>query len=204
MNPEQISKVTATIWEIAENQVGLSRYPFFAGTPTEQTAKLGEILKATSSLLRLLQSLDHRVGQPLEEHPFDAPLMQAIQVAHTVNRLLTKGGPKASDIAEDYPSDVIHSLREFKLATERARNEIKPKRGNATNRNQTSVLKSAIAKNLVFLTRSQYGAYPATSADGWAANLLNEIFQKYHLGDDAGAHWLRHEVTALRKAQSPG
>ena len=199
MSEEQLNELREVIWKIAELDVGFSRYPFFDRTPTEQSAKLKNILQATDCLLGLLKSLDYKVGESLEEHPFDAPLMLAIQMASSVLGILRISvSPNPRD---DYPVGVIRSLEHFRLAVARANEDIKPKRGNATNRELTSKLKSCIAKNLVFNHRSMSGKFPATTTDGWAASLLNDIFQHYGLGDDAGAYWVRREVAELKKAQ---
>ena len=200
VDAKQSNELRDWVWKVAEVHIGLSRLPYFDRSPTERSTKLSDILQATDSLLRLLKSLDHRVGQPLEDHSFDAPLVQEIQMASSVlTSLKTSVSPND---ASDYPVGVIRSLEHFRLASAWARDRMKPKRGNATNRELASQLKSNIAKNLVSRHRSISGEFPATTSDGWAANLLNEVFAHYELGDDAGAYWIRREVAQLKKSIS--
>jgi hypothetical protein len=198
VDAKQLNELREWVWEVAELHIGLSNYPYFDRSPTEQFTKISDILQATDTLLRLLKSLDHRVGQPLEDHSFDAPLVQKIQVGSFVlDSLKTSVSPND---ASDYPVGVIRSLEHFRLAVAWASDRMKPKRGNATNRKLDSQLKSNIAKNLVFRHRSISGEFPAITSDGWAANLLNEVFTHYELGGEAGAYWIRREVAQLRKS----
>ena len=197
MNQQQLDELSVLVRGIAETLVRIARLAYFDFQPKDQATKLSTILRATDHLLKLLSVLEHEVGQDLEKTPFNAPLVQEIQMAsHILN--VEK---RAAYDPEDYPSNVIRSLRSFRATVAKAHAQIKPKRGNATSRKRNSSLKSDIAKNLVFQYRSKFGIFPATTTDGWAATLLNEIFQNHNLGDN-GAYWLRCEVEKLKKSTS--
>jgi hypothetical protein len=196
----QLDALAKLMWSVAARYDGRSQLPFFDRTPAQQAEKLGEIKDATNRLLKLMASLNHQTGQALQDHPYDVQMVFAIQRA--LAHLTAIGDVEKTDDNDDYPVEIIRSLERFGRAVDMAITEIKPKRGNSTNRDVTSKLKSEFTRALIHRYRLEVGDYPPTGSKGWAASLVNDIFVHFgwsSVGEESGSVWLRREIKRVKE-----
>jgi len=175
--------------------------PYDYTPPTQVALDLEEIDEALTRALQKLEGmrLEHRDGQDISKAPFNWPVTSALQGGWLTKRLragqLTPGkGPPP-----EYPSNLIRGLRELRDIARIAVEEVKPERGNSSERSSDVARAASLARNFVFRFRMSFGVMPPMSKTGRAVNLLNEMFQIAGVGDKDAADYVR---TAIKRAKA--
>lgn len=175
--------------------------------PADVARDLDVIDKALTTALQVLGRLDmeHESSQDLISRPYNHPVVMALWHGQAVDRSI-HGKPIdfARPGSDRYPTDVIDAMRGMRDAARRAADMTRPKRGNSSDRQESSRRASWVGRNFVRLHWQTFGEWPPISKTGRVVDLLGKALETAGAPDSEPDGVLRRAVNAMRAAGAFG
>ena len=185
------------IQQLADSIKTIDSLEYSDATPAALYSQLRRIDVALTKALQELHSLDlrHRERQDLASHPFNWPLVQALQRRQLVEELSRyEGHPRPDFISPAYPTELISEMESLRDAARSEAAHVKPGLGNSAGRKARAAARAKLGESFVLQYKRLFGRLPPNSKAGWVVDVMSEALCRAALDGVDAAGVLRRAI----------